>query len=165
MISNAAAQRWSLAETANYRARPYILAHRARSIRGLSACARDQARHHQACAAEGLRPELEADRNRSALCCRWPRPRQFVELAREMAVDDFGEDIGQVSLRIDGVKFAGLDQTRKSAPRARTTFFTDDWLMTLQGPGRKRPRVSNPKSRQAASPHADFREGVINPSL
>jgi hypothetical protein len=41
---------------------------------------------------------------------------QFIELAREMAVDDFGENVSHVSLRIDAIEFAGLDERRDDRP-------------------------------------------------
>src|ERR1700733_15093507 len=44
-------------------------------------------------------------------------PRQeLVELAHGMTVGDFGEDVGEISLRIDVVHFGGLDQRGVDRP-------------------------------------------------
>lgn len=44
---------------------------------------------------------------------------EFVELAREMSVDDFHEDVGHVGLRIDAIEFAGLCRPPNYAERVR----------------------------------------------
>ena len=38
-----------------------------------------------------------------------------------MAVDDLGDDVGQVAVRIDGVELAGLDQRSDDGPVLATT--------------------------------------------
>ena len=35
---------------------------------------------------------------------------ELVDAAIGMAVDDLGDDVGEIDLRIDGIKFAALDQ-------------------------------------------------------
>ena len=45
---------------------------------------------------------------------------EFVEAAHGMAVDDLGEDIGQIGLRIDGKHFAGCDQRGQNCPMFAT---------------------------------------------
>jgi hypothetical protein len=41
---------------------------------------------------------------------------EVVDLAVEMAVDDFGERVGEIGLRIDAREFAGLDQRGEDRP-------------------------------------------------
>jgi hypothetical protein len=41
---------------------------------------------------------------------------EVVDLAGGMAIDEAGQDVGDVGLRIDGVEFAGLDQRSDHAP-------------------------------------------------
>jgi hypothetical protein len=46
-----------------------------------------------------------------------PCPRQeFVETGGGPEVHEFGEDVGQIGLGIDSLKFCGLDQRRKASP-------------------------------------------------
>ena len=47
----------------------------------------------------------------------FPGPRQqVIEFLHGPAIDELGEDVGQISLGIDAVKFCGLDQRRKTCP-------------------------------------------------
>src|ERR1022692_2364729 len=47
----------------------------------------------------------------------YPGPRQqFIEFLRGPAIDELGEDVGQISLRVNAVKFCGLDQRRDTCP-------------------------------------------------
>ena len=41
---------------------------------------------------------------------------EFVDVAVGMAVDDPGDDVGEVGLRIDGVEFAGFDERSDDGP-------------------------------------------------
>jgi hypothetical protein len=41
---------------------------------------------------------------------------QFVDLAIGMAVDNPGEDIGEIAERLDTIEFAGFDQRRNGCP-------------------------------------------------
>ena len=41
---------------------------------------------------------------------------QFIELALRMAVDDAGDDVGEVSVRLDANQFAGLDERGDHGP-------------------------------------------------
>ena len=47
--------------------------------------------------------------------------KQLVDLAVRMAVDDPGEDVGEVGNRVDVVQLAGFDQRRDSGPMLGAT--------------------------------------------
>ena len=47
--------------------------------------------------------------------------KQLVDLAVRMAVDDPGEDVGEVGKRVDVVQLAGFDQRRDSGPMLGAT--------------------------------------------
>ena len=46
----------------------------------------------------------------TSLSQRWVARQEFVDAAVRMAVDDLGDDVGEVGLRIDGIEFAAFDQ-------------------------------------------------------
>ena len=55
---------------------------------------------------------------------------EFVDAAVGMAIDDLGDDVGEIDLRIDGIEFAALDQQCDDFPifgspsePAKSTFF------------------------------------------
>src|SRR5208283_3635265 len=60
------------------------------------------------------KPLLSREPN-SVLLCPGPR-QQFIESLRGPAIDELGEDVGEISLGIDAVKFCGLDQRRETCP-------------------------------------------------
>jgi hypothetical protein len=49
----------------------------------------------------------------------------LVELLDGPAVDELGEDIGQIGLRVDAVKLAGLDQRCEAGPVDSTVVVPD----------------------------------------
>ena len=64
------------------------------------------------------------------LCGAWPSGRVFVALdpghqavdARVMpAVDEAGDSLGEIALRVDGVQFAGFDQGSDRSPVGRVS--------------------------------------------
>jgi len=60
------------------------------------------------------KPWLSREAN-SVLLCPGPR-QQFIEFLRGPAIDELCEDVGQISLRVNAVKFCGLDQRRETCP-------------------------------------------------
>jgi len=63
-----------------------------------------------------MRPEL-ARRSGLDMKLRFPDPRQqFVETVDGMSIDHAREHIGEVSVRLDAVQFAGLDQRADCGP-------------------------------------------------
>ena len=50
-----------------------------------------------------------------------PCPRQqLVEIVRGPAVDELGEDVGEIGFGVDAVNLGGLDQGRETGPTCRT---------------------------------------------
>ena len=61
---------------------------------------------------------------------------EFVDVAVGMAVDDPGDDVGEVGLRIDGVEFAGFDQRGDDRPVLATAVGAgEERILTIEGDG------------------------------
>ena len=57
------------------------------------------------------------------LCCPGPG-HQIVETRGGPEIDQFGEHVGEIGLRIDAVQFAGLDERRDASPVLRSLVMT-----------------------------------------
>jgi hypothetical protein len=61
---------------------------------------------------------------------------EFVELAREMAVDDLREDVGHIGLRIDAVELASLDKRGNDRPVLSSTVGArEESVLPIEGKG------------------------------
>ena len=63
-----------------------------------------------------------------------PCPRQqLVEIVRGPAVDELGEDVGEIGFGVDAVNLGGLDQGRETGPTCRTGVATrEETILSIQ---------------------------------